>query len=287
MNDNQRESVANGLVDWHSYAGCYDLLCDMNPAYAELISHFAHFIEKRVSPTARILDVGAGTGNFILSGAQIATNAQWTHLDADDAMNGIASRKYASAHLAVQVIQQQGEHSAFASGSFDLVISINAMYAMPNPQRILRNIARWLVPGGLLYLVDLGRIQNTFDWTQFLVRENAKRLGLLRTLSVLLNEGRVISSQNRRIAKLQRAGRYWKHSQVELGLALKQCGFVVEQIEACYRGYSDRAIARREHSTREGVDYDRQAQVGLDEPTGALSVGRRGHRRGDEANVFR
>ena len=272
MKENELTAAANGLVDWHTYASCYDLLCEMNPAYADLISHFGSFVEERISPSARILDVGAGTGNFILSGAQVAPNARWTHLDSDDAMNGIASGKYVSAGLKVEMIQQKGERATFPPASFDLVISINAMYAMPDPHRILRNIRQWLAPGGLLYLVDLGRVQNTFDWTQFLVRKNTKRLGLLRTLSVLLNEGQVISSQNRRIAKLQRAGRYWKHSPQELELVLKTCGFIVERIETCYRGYSDRAIARKDHGQPKDIERDHETHLDPYESVVASSI---------------
>jgi ubiquinone/menaquinone biosynthesis C-methylase UbiE len=255
----------------------------MNPAYRDLIAHFQAFIAERVSPTARILDVGAGTGNFILSGAQIAPNARWTHLDADDAMNAIASEKYRRALLQVDMIQQRGELATFQPASFDIVVSINAMYAMPEPKRLLRKLAGWLAPGGLLYLVDLGRIQNTFDWTQFLVRQNTKRMGLRRTLSVLLNEGKVISSQNRRIAKLQRAGRYWKHSRSELDIALKQAGFTVELLETCYRGYSDRAIA---HNQRQDVVHDLEARVDTDESIYPSLVGSARSHRGNEANFL-
>jgi ubiquinone/menaquinone biosynthesis C-methylase UbiE len=121
MKDAKPSTATDELVDWHSYASRYDLLCEMNPAYRDLIAHFQAFIAERVSPTARILDVGAGTGNFILSGAQIAPNARWTHLDADDAMNAIASEKYRRALLQVDMIQQRGDLATFQPASFDLV----------------------------------------------------------------------------------------------------------------------------------------------------------------------
>ncbi len=103
----------------------------------------------------------------------------------------------------------------------------------------------WLRPGGLLFFVDLGRIQDTTEWTSFLVKSNAKRLGLFATLRILLNEGRVISRANRKIAEAQREGVYWQHSTTEIRDTLAGIGFELDDVRPVYRGYSDLALARR------------------------------------------
>jgi SAM-dependent methyltransferase len=231
-------------VDWNLYATCYDLLCEMNPAYGDLVRHLSEFLAS-MPARVRALDVGAGTGNFVLAGAGALSGSTWTHLEPYAGMNAIARRKYERAGIDVRVVEQKAELASFEQASFDLIVSVNAMYAMPDPETILGHIASWLAPGGYLYLVDLGRIQNTLDWTQYLLRTNVRRFGLRKSVSILRNEGRVISTQNRRIAKLQRSGVYWRHSADELRSAINRSGLLVEEVGVCYRGYCDRAIARR------------------------------------------
>ena len=124
-------------------------------------------------------------------------------------------------------------------------MSVNALYAMPHPEAILRRAFHWLRPGGSLFLVDLGRIQDTTEWTTFLVSSNRHTLGIFRTLRILLNEGRVISRANRRIADAQRAGIYWRHTAAQLHDTLAQIGFELEAVRNVYRGYSDLALARK------------------------------------------
>lgn len=238
-------SEATSAVDWNDYARCYDLLCSLNPAYTELLDEFRSFAIAAVPPGSRILDLGGGTGNFFCNAlpAEISSSSELIHLDADSRMLSIALQKYLARDLRVNTIHRDASKSVFPVGSLDCILSVNALYAMPHPEAILRRAFHWLRPGGSLFLVDLGRIQDTTEWTSFLVRSNRRNLGVFRTLRVLLREGRVISRANRRIADAQRAGIYWQHTAEQLRTTLTRVGFELDTVRTVYRGYSDLAIA--------------------------------------------
>lgn len=247
----QRDAGSADPVDWNSYAKCYDILCGMNPAYQVLLQEFRTFLRRiEVREELSVLDVGAGSGNFLMEvGSEFSDRASMTHLDADGVMNELANAKYRKANLQVTFVEENARVANFPAASFDMVVSVNALYAIPEPKAVLRSCLTWLKPGGYLYLVNLGRMQNTFEWTLYLVRHNVKTLGWLRTLSILMNEGRTLSAQNRKITQAQAKGTYWSHSTPELGATLRELGYVVTHLDTCYRGYSDIAICRRPTDT--------------------------------------
>jgi ubiquinone/menaquinone biosynthesis C-methylase UbiE len=239
---------ADSPVDWNSYARCYDLLCSLNPAYVDLMQEFETFVRgARLPEGAKILDLGGGTGNFFCHALpqEIAQSSQLVHLDFDSQMLAIAQAKYKTLELNVETIHRDAAKSVFPVGSLDCIVSVNALYAMPEPVAILLRAFHWLRPGGAFFIVNLGRVQNTNDWTSFLVKSNVRRIGIIRTLRILLNEGMVISRANRKIAKAQLTGNYWQHSTEELQATLETIGFVLNDVRAVYRGYSDLACGRK------------------------------------------
>ena len=246
-----RSTISADPVDWNSYARCYDLLCSMNPAYQVLLQDFRTFLRTlQVGEELTVLDVGAGSGNFMIEmGSEFSDRVSVTHLDADGAMNNLAKAKYQNAGIGATIVEENARVANFQTNSFDMVVSVNALYAIPEPETVLQNCFAWLKPGGYLYLVNLGRIQNTFEWTLYLIRNNVKTLGWARTLSILMNEGRTLSAQNRRITRAQEKGTYWSHSTSELGAKLRGLGYIVTHLDTCYRGYSDIAICRRPTDT--------------------------------------
>jgi ubiquinone/menaquinone biosynthesis C-methylase UbiE len=239
---------SRSIVDWKSYAGCYDLLCSLNPAYLELLNEFSSFVRNANLPTgSRILDLGGGTGNFFCHALprEISRTSELIHLDFDSEMLGIAKEKYSQHGLNVKTIHRDASRSIFPVASLDCIVSVNALYAMPQPVTILERAFHWLRPGGHLFLINLGRIQDTTEWTAFLVKSNAPKIGFLKTLRILLNEGMVISKANRKIAEAQRSGVYWQHETEDLGKTLRAIGFELDELRPVYRGYSDLACARK------------------------------------------
>jgi len=235
-------------VDWHAYAECYDLLCSVNPAYRELLTEFGNFVRGAgLRQGAEILDLGGGTGNFFSLGLprQIAVSSRLIHLDSDSRMVSIAQRKYDEQQLQVRTIRRDAHTFVFPAASLDCILSVNALYAMPNPVAVLRKAFHWLRPGGRLFLVNLGRVLDSADWRAFLLRTNVRDLGVVRALRILLTDGRVIARANERIADAQRVGQFWTHSTEEFGTTLQHLGYELDEIRPVYRGYSDLVIAHK------------------------------------------
>jgi len=222
-------------VNWNEYAKCYDLLCDLSR------------IGRLSLPSdASILDLGGGTGNFLCHGLPAELHrANLSHLDFNEGMLGAAREKYKKEGLSVELLHADATRYELPPSSFDCILSVNSLYAMSNPVSVLQKVYSALRPGGLLFLVNLGRIQNTLDWTLYLVATNLIRLGPRRVIELLRNEGSTIAKANRRIACEQRHHRYWKHTTAEIGEQLTRIGFRVDELRPCYRGYSDLAICTK------------------------------------------
>lgn len=241
-----KQKVGRDEADWDAYAKHYDELCYLNPAYHENVGKLLSRLEKwDLPPTPAVCDLGAGTGNFLLELNRAMPNGRYWHVDFDDRMTGLAKRKYSDAGLSnVQVVKDEIHNVAFPDESFDLILCINALYAFTPQEQVLANVRKWLKPEGRLFLVDFGRKQSTLDWTIYIFREAMKSRQVGRYAKSLI-EGREVLKQNRRVSKGQESGRYWLHSTQEFGESLVKAGFVVEELEKCYRGYADMAVCRK------------------------------------------
>lgn len=233
-------------MDWDAYAEYYDELCALNPAYHENINILLDRLSQWQLPSdATICDMGAGTGNYILSLNEYLPSASYWHVDFDERMNQLANKKYESRGLTnVQFIQQEAHHVDFPSESFNLIICVNALYTFTPQEQVLVKMHDWLKPDGVLFVIDFGRKQNTLDWTFYIFRESIKAGNFKRYASKLW-EGREVLKQNRRATKGQQSGRYWLHSTEELGIALRNAGFKPKELKSCYRDYADLAVCTK------------------------------------------
>jgi ubiquinone/menaquinone biosynthesis C-methylase UbiE len=238
--------ISEDEMNWDAYAEHYDVMCDMNPSYQENINKLVNSIKSWNLPhDISVLDLGAGTGNYISALANELPDAHFVHIDFDVKMNELASRKYRSQGIkSVQVINQYVQEVTFPPSSFDIIICINALYAISPQEEVLRKIHSWLKPNGRFFVIDFGRKQKTLDWAVYMFRESIKRHRLRRYIKIL-KDNRELIKQNRQTTKGQDSGRYWLHSTAEFGKTLKSCGFRVEEVFPCYRGYSDLAICRK------------------------------------------
>jgi ubiquinone/menaquinone biosynthesis C-methylase UbiE len=233
-------------IDWDAYASQYDLLAKYNPSYATNIELMRQLLGGIGGFTpASVLDVGAGTGNFLCALGKDYPAARLIHLDSDAVMNAMAKSKYDAAGFDnVEIVTKPALEAGFGDGEFDLVICINALYAMPRREDTLKRILRWLKPGGYFFIIDFGRPTDMLDWSKYIFGHIIRTHGVLEFLRFLVN-GRETIRQNRRGAQGQAEGHYWLHSTEEFGRALGRVGFEVEHVEECYRGYCDLALCRR------------------------------------------
>lgn len=240
------EGIAADEMNWDAYAEHYDQMCKFNPSYQENIEILLRLINEWPMPEdARVCDLGAGTGNYILALSAARPDANYVHVDFDEKMNDAAIRKYQEAGVKnIQLVTEYVQDCEFPDNEFDLIMCVNALYAISPQEEILRKARRWLKPDGRIFLIDFGRKQRTLDWTIYLFRESMKSHQAGEYVKALINSREVLK-QNRKTSKGQGTGRYWLHTTSEFGDALKACGFDVDELYACYRGYADLAICKK------------------------------------------
>jgi ubiquinone/menaquinone biosynthesis C-methylase UbiE len=227
-------------ADWSAYATAYDLLSRHNPEYKALMQEFEDFLAGTDTPKI-IYDVGGGTGNYTEIAARLCADSSICLVEPDPGMMQAAKAKL-SGHKNV-TYQNVGLEGVEVPDGADLVISVHSLYAMPDPEHRLADIRRMLRPGGMLYLVDLGRPMDVRDWRNFLFSRIRQEHGLFGALRIFW-QGRQIAKQNKAIFKAQRDGTYWTHTAAEIASAVTAAGFEIINQRSVYRGYSDLLVCR-------------------------------------------
>ncbi len=221
-------------------------MCENNPSYTEMIELVvSNALDRDLPRTSQVLDIGAGTGNLISSMAPHKPDWNFVHLDFDQGMNLKAKEKYLQQNIKnVSILQQSAEDSSFTEGSFDLILTTNAIYSIPGHEALMEKIHSWLHPKGTLIAVDFGRPQNTTDWMIYIAKNLVKTKGIRKTAKIFRDNWEA-AKQNRRTTEAQDQGNYWVHDSSEFQNALEKAGFSVEKNSMCYRGYSDLAICTK------------------------------------------
>lgn len=233
-------------VDWHSYAAVYDLMTELNPAYLELVDSYRRFLATQwLHPDDLILDLGAGTGNFSMVAADEWPLCRVLHVDASDAMVAQARKKSAALGLEnIAYCTQDVAALELPPESVALITVVHALYAFPDPIAVIRNLFRWLSPGGTVFACDPGRPLDMREWTRYIFRSSTAERGWLQTAR-LFWRARAVAQQNRRIARGQSEGAYWRHDVHSFAEAFAEAGFDVMHCRPAYRGASDLLIARK------------------------------------------
>ena len=228
------------MVDWSDYSKTYDLLLEYNPAYQEIIADFSSYLESHPVPN-RVLDVGAGTGNYSLLVLEKNPNCHVVMVEPDAGMAAAARSKvdkFPNARLVSTPI------SEFNWETYDLVIAVHSLYVIPGYQAVLQNISESITQsGGSSYICDIGRTLDVSDWRKYIATSIYRNHGLLKTLS-LLWKGRTIARENFKIRDNQQTGEYWTHTSEEFLSSLEAAKLQTLEFSELYRGYSDRAIVK-------------------------------------------
>jgi SAM-dependent methyltransferase len=227
-------------ADWGAYASAYDLLSEHNPEYQVLLQSFEAFLATIEIPRL-IYDIGGGTGNYTEIAARACPGSEVRLVEPNAGM--IASAQSKLADFGNIKYDNRTLEDFDAPCSADLVICVHALYAMPEQEQRLGDLRRLLRPGGLLYLIDLGRYMNVADWRSYLFSSLKKEHGLVGALRVLW-QGREIAKQNNAIFKAQKKGVYWTHTEAEIASVAAAAGFEILRQQSVYRGYSDLLVCR-------------------------------------------
>lgn len=103
--------------------------------------------------SARVLDLGCGTGKLLARLATHFPQLQGTGLDFSEKMlaNARSGNRYGDR---ITYVRGRVESLPFEGEQFDAVFSTISFLHYPQPQTVLLEIARVLRPGGRFYLVD-------------------------------------------------------------------------------------------------------------------------------------
>ena len=101
-----------------------------------------------ISPAARVLDVGCGTGVVAISAAQLG--AQVSAIDICPALLERAHENASIAQVEVEFCEGDVEALPFSDNSFDFVVSQFGHMFAPRPELAIAQMLRVLKPGGVL-----------------------------------------------------------------------------------------------------------------------------------------
>lgn len=233
-------------IEWDRYALSYDLLASNNPSYQENIDLIQDLLSKlALAEGARVCDIGAGTGNFLTRIAPSYSGVRFVHLDSSAEMNEVARDKYRSHGVTnVEIVQKSIFEYDIDAGHFDVLLCINALYAMQPQRAALERMHNWLNKDGKLLIIDFGRPTRIVDWARFIIKSTFNKKGFCGVVA-LVTTGFGSILQNRKGAKGQDNGNYWLHSTDEFGAFLSNVGYQVERLQSCYRGYCDLAVCSK------------------------------------------
>lgn len=114
-------------------------------------------LSARLEAGGTVLEVGCGTGNFLVQVAKSFPKARAIGVDLDADSLAIAQWRLTDAKLADRVSARFGAvEEVVDSGSVDAVVMIEVLHEIAQPLRptVIRQCARALNPGGVLLIVD-------------------------------------------------------------------------------------------------------------------------------------
>ena len=128
-----------------------DLLCD----------EIARRFPGKPAQEIRVLDVGTGPGIFAILLCEMGCGV--TAVDYTPAMLEEARKNAGETVGCIRFLEMDAQSLEFPDGSFDLVVSRNLTWDLPDPAQAYSEWARVLAPGGMLLVFDANWYSYLFD----------------------------------------------------------------------------------------------------------------------------
>lgn len=125
----------------------------------------------------RVLEVGVGTG---LSLSRYGPHLEVTGIDYSEDMLQVARKRVESENLTQvrELRQMDAQALDFPNGHFDTVVAMYLVSVVPNPERVMAEIARVCKPGGQVIIVNhFARERGFLAWVERLFAPLADKLG--------------------------------------------------------------------------------------------------------------
>lgn len=119
----------------------------------------------------KILDLGCTVGHSTLPYAELFPEAEVHAIDVSEGCVTYAHHRAEGMGQAVHFKQMNAEHTGYADGSFDLIVSHILLHETSNRAlpRILKECYRLLAPGGYMIHADLPPFENMDAYTQLIL----------------------------------------------------------------------------------------------------------------------
>lgn len=158
------------LMDTPEEARDYDEMdhSEVNRAFVRDFLEFSQQVQPGRTPR-NLLDVGTGTALIPLEYCRQESSGQITAIDLAREMLSLAEQNVTRAGLSDRISLQlcDSKQLPFIDGRFDAVISNSIIHHIPDPADCLREMARVLAPGGLLFVRDLLRPASSEEVERF------------------------------------------------------------------------------------------------------------------------
>ncbi len=136
-----------------------------------------HAVEIINSRTGRVLEVGVGTG---LSLPSYGRHLEIVGIDLSPDMLEKARQRVANEGLdnVAGLYEMDAGHLTFSDNSFDTVVAMYVMTVVPEPERVMRELARVCKPGGEVILVNhFSQEEGVRGWVERRMAPFADQLG--------------------------------------------------------------------------------------------------------------
>jgi ubiquinone/menaquinone biosynthesis C-methylase UbiE len=124
------------------------------PSFIYQAIHKRLLTKVELSPHANILDLGCGTGRLLDRLATHFPEITATGLDLSPQMLRVARQNNRHRPRLIY-LEGNAENLPFAEEQFDAVFNTISFLHYPQPDEVLKEVARVLSPGGKFYLVDI------------------------------------------------------------------------------------------------------------------------------------
>jgi 2-polyprenyl-3-methyl-5-hydroxy-6-metoxy-1,4-benzoquinol methylase len=241
-------------VDWDRYAGEYDNLSAVNRAYQDLVAFVTGTALGADLPVAaKVMEIGAGTGNFCLSLAEHRSDLAVHAVDLNPTMLAHLTAKARQRRIAVSIQQFDLTGPWPWQADWDMILAVHAVLHLNDPHRALQQAWTALRPGGFLLIADIAKAHDVDDWQRAIAADiaaaqpaEAGAAAGAAAVSTFFADNAYLLEVNRAFAAHYATRPISRYSLPDFCQTLSDIGFAIEAAsDGHFRGYDNVILARR------------------------------------------